>query len=237
MGRLAVVGGNSILGTGYPPGAELREVEAPEGAVTIAEVGSHLVLQRHGLDRYTQPHEIDYAANLRALRELGCDRVLAIGSVGGLRTELGVGTFLSPDDFIALHLGVSLFDDERGHRVPGFDPGWRARVIDAWSDATDVPMRDGGVYWQTIGPRLETGAEIRVIAAHAHVVGMTLAAECVIAAELGLPYAAICVVDNLANGIGERPLSADEIAAGAAGNRERLIAALDSTLPALVGES
>src|SRR5918996_2733687 len=188
MGRLAVVGGNSILGTGYPPGAELREVEVPGGAVAVADVGSHVVLQRHGLGRYTLPHAIDHAANLHALRKLGCDRVLAIGSVGGLRTELGVGTFLCPDDFIALHLGVSVFDDERGHSVPGFDPEWRARVSEAWSVATDIPLRDGGVYWQTIGPRLETRAEIRLIAAHADVVGMTLGAECMIAGELGLPY-------------------------------------------------
>ena len=104
MGRLAVVGGNSILGTGYPPGAELREMELAGGTVALADVGSHVVLQRHGLGRYTLPHAIDHAANLHALRKLGCDRALAIGSVGGLRTELGVGTFLCPDDFIALHL-------------------------------------------------------------------------------------------------------------------------------------
>jgi 5'-methylthioadenosine phosphorylase len=237
MGRLALVAGNSILGTGYPTGAELRDVEKPGGAVAVADAGTHVVLQRHGLGRYTPPHEIDNRANLDALRELGCDRVLAIGSVGGLRIELGVGTFLCPDDFIALHLGVSVFDDERGHSVPGFDPEWRARVSEAWSVATDIPLRDGGVYWQTIGPRLETRAEIRLIASYAHVVGMTLAAECVIAGELELPYAAICVVDNLANGVGEQPLSAEEVAAGAAANRERLISALDAVLPALAEES
>jgi purine nucleoside phosphorylase len=48
-----------------------------------------------------------------------------------------------------------------------------------------------------------------------------------------LPYAAICVVDNLANGVGERPLSAEDVVAGAAANRARLIEALDAVLPAL----
>jgi 5'-methylthioadenosine phosphorylase len=234
MGRLAVVGGNNILGTGYPRGAELREVGVPGGPVAVADVGSHVVLQRHGIGRYTPPHAIDNGANLRALRALECDRVLAIGSVGGLRTELGIGTFLCPDDFIALHLGVSIFDDERGHGVPGFDPEWRARAVEEWTAAGVVPLVDGGVYWQTVGPRLETPAEIRLIAAHADVVGMTLAAECVIAGELGVPYAAICVVDNLANGVGERPLSTEDVVAGAAANRERLIEALDGVLPALV---
>jgi purine nucleoside phosphorylase len=236
MGRLAVVAGNSILGTGYPPGAELRDVAEPGGAVAVADAGTHVVLQRHGLARYTQPHRIDNRANLDALRELGCDRVLAIGSVGGLRAELGVGTLLCPDDFIALHVGASAFDDERGHRVASFDREWRARVVEAWAAATELPLRDGGTYWQTVGPRLETAAEIRLIAAHAEVVGMTLGTECVIAGELGLAYAAVCVVDNLANGVGDEPLSAEEIAAGAVENRKRLLPALEAVAVRLAGD-
>jgi len=233
MGRLAVVGGHSIMETGFPAGATRRAVETASGAVDVMDAGSFLVLQRHGLGPYTQPHAIDYEANLRAAIEAGCDRVLAICSVGGLRRELGVGTMLAPDDFIALHLGVSTFDDQRGHRVPGIDPEWQHAVVEAWSAGTDIPLGDGGVYWQTIGPRLETAAEIRLIAAHADVVGMTLGAECVVAGELELPYAAICVVDNLANGVAERPLSAADIRAGAAENRRRLVPALEAVLPAL----
>ena len=51
-------------------------------------------------------------------------------------------------------------------------------------------VEDGGVYWQVAGPRIETAAEVRLIAQHAHVVGMTVASECIVAGELGLPYAA-----------------------------------------------
>ncbi|HSJ18828.1 MAG TPA: MTAP family purine nucleoside phosphorylase [Solirubrobacterales bacterium] len=235
MGRLAVIGGHSIMDSGFPAGGERREIETPSGTVDVADAGAFVALQRHGLGSYTQPHAIDYEANLRALAEAGCDRVLAICSVGGLRRELGVGTMLAPDDFIALHLGLSTFDDQRGHRVPGIDPEWRRAVVEAWSAATEIPLADGGVYWQTIGPRLETAAEIRLIAAHADVVGMTFGSECVVAGELGLPYAAICVVDNLANGVAERPLRAADIRAGAEENRRRLIPALEAVLPRLVG--
>lgn len=196
------------------------------------DVGDAKLIPRHG-DPYAQPHRIDHAANMRALIEGGCDRVLALGSVGGLRPELGVGTFLCPDDFIALHVGRSVFDDRRSHRVPGFDSEWRGRVVDAWGAGADVPLLDGGVYWETIGPRFETPAEIRLIAAHADVVGMTVASESVIAGELGLPYAAVCVVDNLANGIGERELTVEEFRAGRERNRERLAAAVAAILPAL----
>src|SRR6185295_7423378 len=164
--------------------------------IAVSEDSADAVVQRHGGDRYTPPHLIDHAVNLRRLAEAGCDRVLAVGSVGSLRPELGVGSFVCPDDFIALQLSVTTFDDARGHIAPGFDPRWRGEVLDGWESSGAGAIQDGGVYWHTTGPRFETPAEIRLMAAHAHLVGMTLAAECVVAAELGLPYAAVCVVDN-----------------------------------------
>jgi 5'-methylthioadenosine phosphorylase len=110
-------------------------------------------------------------------------------------------------------------------------------VIDAWSRLAGVELADGGVYWQAVGPRFETPAEIRLIAAHADVVGMTVAAESVVARELGLRYSVICMVDNLANGVGERELTLEELDAGRASNRERLGRGLARVLPELAGEN
>jgi 5'-methylthioadenosine phosphorylase len=214
VGRLGIAGGDYVDGL---------------------EVGDALLIPRHG-DPYTQPHRIDHAANMRKLLDGGCDRVLALGSVGGLRRGLEVGTFVCPDDFIALHVGKSSFEDRRSHRVAGFDPAWRRRVVDAWTQEVEAPLREGGVYWESIGPRFETPAEIRLIAEHADVIGMTIASECVIAGELGLPYAAICIVDNLANGVGERELTLEEFQAGRTRNRERLGAAVAAIAPTLVEE-
>jgi purine nucleoside phosphorylase len=232
MGRLALVGGHSIMGSAFAMGADRVDVPLDGCPVAVLDAGPYVVLQRHGLDTYHAPHAIDHAANLRAVQALGCDRILALASVGGLRREVSVGTVLVPDDFIALHLGGSQYEDGRGHRVTGFDPGWRARVLDAWRSA-QPEARDGGVYWQTIGPRFETAAEIRVLAAHADVVGMTVGSECVIAGELGLPYATVCIVDNLANGVAEHPLTLEEFEAGRRANQERLLATLDAVLPRL----
>jgi 5'-methylthioadenosine phosphorylase len=231
MGRLAVVGGHSILDTDFAADAARVDVDVAGIPVAVLDAGDHVVLQRHGLDRYTAAHAVDHRSNLRALAQLGCDRIFGLSSVGGLRTELGVGTFLVPDDFIALHVGLSFFDDDPGHRVPGFDPGWRQQVVKTWSQHLD--LRDGGVYWQTIGPRFETPAEIRLLAGHADVVGMTVASECVLAGELGIPYAALCIVDNLANGVGPALLTVEEFEAGKAANRARLLKALDAVLPEL----
>lgn len=220
MGRLAVVLGSSALS---PGGETIAAAAAEHGAA---------IVQRHGEGEYTLPHEIDHGANLRALAEQGCDRVLAVGSVGSLSAELPVGGLLCPDDFIALQLGLTVFADERAHRAPGFDPEWRREVIAAWR-ASGGELRDGGVYWQALGPRFETPAEIRLMAAHADVVGMTIAAECVVAAELGLAYAAICVVDNLANGIGTGPLQILELEAARAANALQLHDGLAAVLPRL----
>lgn len=221
MGRLAVILGSSATG---PGGA---------GLVAAAERDA-VVLQRHGAaGAYVLPHRIDHAANLRSLAAAGCDRVLAICSVGSLYPGLAVGSLVCPHDFIALQVTVTGFEDRRGHATPGFDPDWRREVLAAWQGEGAGPLRDGGVYWQTNGPRFETPAEIGLIAAHADLVGMTLASECIVAGELGLRYAALCVVDNLANGVAARPLSPAELERDRERNVAGLAAGLAATLPEL----
>jgi 5'-methylthioadenosine phosphorylase len=221
MGRLAVILGSNALG---PGGDEIVTSAAEHGAA---------IVQRHGVGAdFVLPHEIDHVANLRPLVEQGCDRVLAIASVGSLRDDLPVGSLVCPDDFIALHVSDSIFADARAHSAAHFAAHWRAELLAAWAEGAEAPV-DGGVYWQTIGPRFETPAEIRMISAHADVVGMTVASECVIAGELGLEYAAICVVDNLANGLAEGELSVPEMEADRLVNAGRLRDGLAAVLPRL----
>ena len=75
-------------------------------------------------------------------------------------------------------------------------------MLAGWAASSEIPVVDGGTYAQVRGPRFETRAEIRLLASFADLVGMTLAAECTLAGEAGLAYAALCIVDNLANGVG-----------------------------------
>ncbi|MEX2108590.1 MAG: MTAP family purine nucleoside phosphorylase [Solirubrobacterales bacterium] len=192
------------------------------------------MFQRHGTQAYRPPHLIDHATNMRSALDAGCDRVLAVSSVGSLHPELTVGSFACPDDFISLQASPSVFSDARGHTTPGFDREWREELLSTWESKAPVPLRDGAIYWQTTGPRFETPAEIRLIAAHADVVGMTLASECIVAGEVGLRYAAVCVVDNLANGLEPEPLAIEELERHRGVNADRLRDALASVLPALV---
>jgi len=221
MGRLAVILGSNALG---PGGEEIAAAAAEQGAA---------IVQRHVADgAFVLPHAINHEANLKPLLEQGCDRVLGIGSVGSLRAELEVGSLVCPDDFIALSQGDSIFGDERAHSAPGFASRWREEVITAWGEGGQAP-RNGGVYWQARGPRFETRAEIRLMAAHADVVGMTIASECVVAGELGLDYAALCVVDNLANGLAAESVSTAGMEADRFLNAERLREGLAAVLPRL----
>ena len=211
---------------GLIAGSALHDAELPEGP--------WIAVRRHEVAAgYELPHRIDHVRTVKALAEAGCDRVLALSSVGGLRRELGPGTLLVPDDFIALDVDpLTTLDGPEAHRVPGFDSAWRAKLL-AVLDEAGIGAVGEGVYWQTRGPRLETPAEIRLIAAHADVVGMTVGSECAIAGELGVRYAALCVVDNLASGIGEEVLTLEEIERNRELNRDALRATLDAILPRL----
>jgi purine nucleoside phosphorylase len=221
MGRLAIILGSSAYGS---RGKAVAAAALEQGA---------LIRQRHDGAGYRLPHRIDHAANLRSLLEAGCDRVIGFSSVGSLKEEHGIGNFICPDDFIAPQANASIFEDARGHIVPGFDREWRTEIVSAWQQAGGAELRDGGVYWQTRGPRFETPAEVRLLAAHADVVGMTVASESLAARELGIPYAPICIVDNFANGIGPDPLTVEELEAVRDVNADRLRDAVATLLPAL----
>ncbi len=232
-----MVGGHTVLDLALDEAlgftSRERRIPVPGGPVRVVDAGSVVFLQRHRQPDYGLAPHLDHHAYAHALAVVGCDRVLALGSCGGLHRSLPPGTTLVPDDFVSFApRSESRFLDGRAASVPGHDAEWRARVLAAWNEGADVPARDGGVYWQTTGPRFETPAEIRVLARFADVVGMTIGSECVAHRERGLAYAAVCVVDNYANGVADAPLSVEEFEAGAAAN----VAALTATLRRVVPE-
>ena len=235
MGRLAIVGGNSTLGMSLCADlgltARSRRIAVSGGPVVIDDADDLVFLQRHGVDGYTVPHHIDHHAHAHALARVDCDRVLALSSVGGLKMEYGPGTVLVPDDFFALaQQPDSQYVDERGHTAPGFDLAWRARVLAAWAAHAPRPPVDGGVYAQTTGPRFETPAEVRFLATVGDVVGMTIGTENVAMHECGLQHAAVCIVDNLGNGLGAARLTYEEFEAGKRANQAMLLATLPGVL-------
>jgi 5'-methylthioinosine phosphorylase len=235
--RLAVIYGYS-LPEGEDP-VEGRRVSVDAGGALPVEAiddGEIVAIPRHGFDRSVPAHLVDHRANIRAACELGCNRVLALGSAGSLDEDLKVGTLICPDDFYAPEIAPSFYRDPRGHSVPGFDSEWRRIVIGAWNGLTESKLEDGGIYAQTIGPRFETPAEVRALGEVADMVGMTIAAEAVLAGEAALAYAAVCTIDNLANGVLDTRLTLDEYRRGRDKTAEKLTDSLEYVLPALAKE-
>lgn len=206
-GKRAVIVGTSLNKAEFLPASRRFIVSTTHGNVDLLEWRGHILLQRHGLDGYCPPHRINHHAHLAALHDIGVGHIIALGSTGSLQLSYPPGTVAIPDDFYAPTIHPTFFPDERGHRLPRFDPGLRTALCKRLQRPSLPTPIDGGTYWQTPGPRFETPAEIRFHAQHATLVGMTLASECILAGELDLPYAVVAIVDNYANGIGPKPLT------------------------------
>ena len=231
--RLCVIHGNSLPESADPIEGTRVSVDAGGVLVEATDGGDIVGIPRHGFDRSIPAHLVDHKANIRAACELGCDRLLALGSAGSLHEDLEVGTLVCPDDFYAPEVAPSFYRDVRGHSVPGFDAEWRRVVISAWNSLANTKLADGGIYAQTLGPRFETPAEIRALGRVADMVGMTIAAESVLAGEAALAYAAVCTIDNWANGVLDKRLTVDEYKRGRDRNARVLAECLESVLPAL----
>ncbi len=184
----------------------------PSGALTFGKLAGHDVvfLARHGYGHTIPPHEINYRANLWALKEAGIKRVIAVASVGGIRDDCGPGTLVVPDQIIDYTYGRkhTYFEGPEAP-VTHIDFTWpyaaplRGRLLDAARQSGDT-VQDGGVYGCTQGPRLETAAEIaRMERDGCDLVGMTGMPEASLARELGLEYACLSVVVNHSAGKGD----------------------------------
>jgi 5'-methylthioadenosine phosphorylase len=196
----------------------------PSGAITFGRIGSRevLFLARHGYGHTIAPHEVNYRANLWALKQAGAREVVSVASVGGIRNDIWPGTIVLPHQIIDYTWGrVSTFFEGPGAPVNHIDftepysRELRARLLSAAASVGERIM-DGGVYAATQGPRLETAAEInRLQGDGADVVGMTGMPEAALAREISLEYAAIAVVANYAAGRGDsaRAVALDKIEA------------------------
>ncbi len=179
------------------------------------------MLVRHGLDHDIPPHRVNHRANVQALAAAGVERLVLVASVGSLRPSLRPPAVMLLSDFASPFDVPTFHDDRIVHITPVLSERMR-RALREGADAEGVTVVDGGVYVQMRGPRLETRAEVRALAAWGDVVGMTLASEATLALERGMEVAGICSVDNLAHGISETPVEYDEIKRNAAGNWQNI---------------
>jgi len=212
---LAIIGGTGLTRLSTLQVAHREVVRTPYGdpssALLFGQIAGRdaIFLARHGHGHTIPPHRVNYRANLSALQQRGATAVVAVASVGAIAAH-------RPGDLVLPH---SLIDYTSGRASTYFDGGDRTVVhVDftqpyapelratclAAATSAGIRLQNGGVYGAVNGPRLETTAEIdRMDRDGATLVGMTGMPEAVLARELGLDYAAICVVVNHAAGRGE----------------------------------
>jgi 5'-methylthioadenosine phosphorylase len=195
-------------------------------------------LSRHGIGHKFPPHKVPYRANIWALRELGVNKIIGINAVGGINRSLKPGDFGIVSQFIdftksrpsSFYEGIYSVDIQISDENL---PKWKKLILEKKVVHIDITepfcptlrkvikevlkekgysFMDDITYVATEGPRLETKAEIKMFSLlGGDVVGMTMVPEVVLANELEMHYAGICVITNLAAGISETKLTSEEV--------------------------
>jgi len=224
----AIIAGTSLLRSSLFKSWDESIVETPYGKVSVSRASQYLFLQRHG-KKAAPPHMINHRANIWALRSLDVEGVIAVNSVGSLKSNLKPGMCIIPDDFFSPWNIPTFFDYEMRFTIPVMDAAYAQRMY-AVCTSLEVETALGGVYVQTAGPRFETKAEVNVLKKLGDVVGMTMASEATLCIEHAIPYVSLCSVDNYCNGVLKAPLTMGEIEEQVMRNARTIEAVLQTIL-------
>ncbi|WP_308724783.1 S-methyl-5'-thioinosine phosphorylase [Metapseudomonas otitidis] len=225
----AIIGGTGLTQLDGLSMKALLNPETPYGAPSAGVVQGEyagrevLFLARHGHPHRIPPHQVNYRANLWALKHAGAEAVIAVNAVGGITAGMGTGQLVVPHQVIDYTQGRigTFFEGELDHVTHidfshPYDEPLRQKLLDALRRAGHGHS-DYGVYGCTQGPRLETVAEIaRMERDGCDIVGMTGMPEAALARELNLPYAALSLVVNPAAGKSTSIITMAEIEAALA---------------------
>jgi len=213
--KIAIIGGTGSENIPQIKDFKTKTILTKYGIVRLKEgtLNRKIVvfLPRHGLS-YKAPHQINYRANIAALKQEKVDYILATAACGSLNKKIKPGDFLLLSDFI----------DFTKNRIESFadiffdisEPYNNLLNKELYNSAIKLKLRihKNAVYVCTEGPRFETRAEIKAYRSlGADVVGMTQVPEVILAAEAKIPYAALGVATNYAAGM-QRKVSSGEVA-------------------------
>jgi len=211
-------------------------IDTPYGSVSC-DIGfwgekEIVFLRRHGKDHRVPPHKINYRANIWALKEIGVKKILSTCAVGSISDRFKVGEILLPDQFLDFTKSrIATFFEGGENGVLHVDvtepycPSMR-KIISKAAREMNLKITNGGVYVCTEGPRFETPAEIKMFGIlGGEIVGMTGVPEVILARELGMCYASIGLVTNIASGIAGQPLTHVEVI-GTMNSMKKIVAKL-----------
>jgi 5'-methylthioadenosine phosphorylase len=202
--KVGIIGGSGLYGMEGIEGA--REVSvstpfgSPSGVFLLGRVEGVPVafLARHGENHHLLPSEINYRANLFAMKKLGVERILSVSAVGSMKKEIAPSHIVIPDQFYDLTKGrkSTFFGSGIVAHVSLADPicPTLATLLEKTGNALGATMHRGGTYLCMEGPQFSTRAE-----SHVHrswgveVIGMTNATEAKLAREAEICYVTIAL--------------------------------------------
>ncbi len=225
MSKIAIVGGTGLTTlpgiTDHISQTVDTPYGAPSGELTIGRFATKeiIFLARHGDPHCIPPHQVNYRANIHALKMQGVDHIIAVNAAGGITSKLCPGTIAVPEQIIDYTYGrAHTFYDGEHNDLAHIDFTYpyshaiRAALLNAGIDLK-IELHADGVYASTQGPRLETAAEIRRLEKDGcDIVGMTGMPEAALAREAGINYACLALVVNWAAGKTKEKISATTIA-------------------------
>jgi 5'-methylthioadenosine phosphorylase len=177
----------------------------PSSPLTVGSIEGKevVILARHGRHHTIPPTQVNYRANIQALKSQNCTHILATTACGSLREEIKRGDLVILDQFIDLtrFRPITFFETfppgaENAKHTPMADPfseGLRRKLI-ASAKQLGISFHHTGTVITIEGPRFSTRAESRMFRIWgADVVNMSLAPEVILANESGIPYAAVAI--------------------------------------------
>ncbi len=197
---LGVIGGSGLYGMDGLRNPQVHRLETPFGppsspiVVGMLEDRKLAFLARHGIGHRLSPTEVNYRANIYALRSLGVDRVLSVSACGSLREDYAPGEIVVPDQLFdhTLSRPRSFFGDGLVGHVSVADPFCPelSQSLAASVEAAGGTVHRGGTTITIEGPRFSTRAESNTYRAWGmSVIGMTTAPEAFLAREAEMCYA------------------------------------------------
>jgi 5'-methylthioadenosine phosphorylase len=204
---LGIIGGSGLYEMAGLTDLKERAVETPFGPPSDAIVTGHVegkelaFLARHGRGHKIPPHEINFRANIYALKAIGCERVLSVSAVGSMKEEIAPGDVVVVDQFIdrTRQRASSFFTSGLVGHVALADPVCfeLAHALATSAETTGVRTHKGGTYLCVEGPQFSTRAESNEFRSiGVSVIGMTNAPEYKLAREAGLCYATLALATD-----------------------------------------
>ncbi|MBU0858805.1 MAG: purine-nucleoside phosphorylase [Alphaproteobacteria bacterium] len=208
---------------GELPGFPVPTVQGHEGNMRLGTVdGVPVVFLKGRVHLYEGVGVMSMRVMIRTLKEIGTDMLFLTNAAGSLMPSHGPGSVVAITDHINF-TGINPLsgpnDEEWGPRFPPMDEAWDKDGIALLQQAAQKKGVDlgQGVYAQFLGPNFETPAEVRMAGiVGAHLVGMSTAAENIIASHCGLKCVGVSAVTNMGAGLSDEALSHEQTLQGAA---------------------